>query len=101
MSRSVAAHPGSGISTILASKALSSSALFLFARSSAFRSLALSYSEACSSPFNPMVLPVAEALSAGFCAASKYQIPCRHIAFNNYDLILQLRFVLAVKCMTC
>ncbi len=47
------ARSGSGISAILASKSLSPAARFLFARASAFSSLARSFIAACSSAVKP------------------------------------------------
>src|SRR6202048_3184395 len=59
-SRSPMARSGSGISAIFASTSLSPSAVFLFARASAFNSLARSFIAACSSSVNPWdVLPTA------------------------------------------
>ena len=69
-SRSAMARSGSGISAIFASTSLSPSALFLFARPSAFSSLARSFIAARSSAVNPLdVLSVAVVLLADFCVS--------------------------------
>ena len=62
------ARSGSGISAIFASTSLSPSALFLFARASAFSSLARSFIAARSSAVNPLdYLLVAAVLLADSC----------------------------------
>ena len=61
------ARSGSGISAIFASRSLSPSAFFLFARASAFSSLARSLIAACSSAVNPLdFLLIAVVLLADF-----------------------------------
>jgi hypothetical protein len=69
-SRSASTRSGSGISAILASTALSPAALSLFARASAFSSLARSFIAARSSSVNPLTsLPFAVVVLADFCAS--------------------------------
>src|SRR5438552_1088114 len=69
-SRLAMARSGSCIAAIAASTALSPSALFLFARASAFSSWARFLIAAFSSSVNPLdFLPVAVVLLADFCVA--------------------------------